>query len=83
MKQKPKKSIVDNMAFTNLKEDNMTEKQFKEYMELYKERNDALIEVVTVLADKLNSISDIGHEMGKLQANVGYLCDRIANLANR
>ena len=32
MKQKPKKSIVDNMAFTNLKEDNMTEEQFERFM---------------------------------------------------
>ena len=32
MKQKPKKSIVDNMAFTNLKEDMMTEEQFEKFM---------------------------------------------------
>ena len=76
MKHKPKKSIVDNMAFTNLKEDIMTEEQFKKYTEMYEERTEALLDI----ADRLNSMSDIGHEVGKLQANVGYLVETVHRL---
>jgi len=77
MKQRKQKSVLDSHAFINIEED-MKEEQFKEYMKLYKERTEALLDI----ADRLNSMSDIGHEVGKLQANVGYLVDTVHRIGN-
>ncbi len=62
MKHKPKKSIVDNMAFTNLKENIMTEEQFERFM---RSQNHIAMEISTAIREIKDEIVEIAQHQFK------------------